>query len=111
MNLRAAPSVPSWFANPLAAGLLLLALVFSAAQLHGLTHGISHLGRGHAAPHASLCSDCIASADASAAPPSAIAVVAVAVVAAAFLETPAAPAYVARPSAAHRSRGPPSTPT
>ena len=93
------------------AGLIALVALFWAAQLQGLTHLVSHLGRDHAAPHSLVCGDCIVSAEAGAAPPSTLAAPA---------RMPAQPALAARPvagaaarhvHAAYRSRAPPAVPT
>ncbi len=81
--------------------------IFWLAQLQGVSHLVSHLSRDHAAPHALVCSDCIASADAGAAPVSTVSLPA--------LEAPAdsAPAFAGvdrpadRPAVAYRSRAPP----
>ncbi|MEI8297374.1 MAG: hypothetical protein WCH32_05040 [Pseudomonadota bacterium] len=93
--------------SSLAACLLMLTLVFAWAQLHALTHGVSHLGRGHAAPHATLCADCIASANAGAAPPAVIAVAVLSVVAVAFVAAAAVGVTRSLPLVAYRSRAPP----
>lgn len=89
-------------------------MLFWLAQLQGLSHGISHLGqagRDHAVPHAALCVDCIASANAGAAPLMALAVpvlvAAAAVAAVATLGSRTAECLVA----AYRSRAPPATST
>ena len=50
------------------AGLLALLAIFWLAQLQGVSHLVSHLGLDRAAPHALVCGDCIAAADAGAAP-------------------------------------------
>jgi hypothetical protein len=96
--------------EPLRAALLLaLVLAFWAAQMHGLHHGLSHLGRAHAAPHIALCSDCLAAADAGAAPTP---VVATPILAVAPAETVAAPRLQGAPAGApahYRSRAPPPT--
>ncbi len=92
-------------------GLLALVAIFWLAQLQGVSHLISHLSREHAAPHALVCGDCIASADAGAAPVSSVAVL--------VLTTPtssALPQLVQalrsdRLPAAYRSRAPPTTST
>ena len=90
--------------------LLALAALFWLAQLQGVSHLVSHLGRDHAAPHSLVCSDCIASADAGAAPPSAV----VAPTFASPTDAPP-PRFVARPAStaattAYRSRAPPASP-
>ncbi len=95
--------------GPLGAWLLLLVLVFAAAQLHGLTHGISHLSRGHTAPHVLLCADCIASADAGAAPPSSVAPLVLVAVPPALDGVRSFAARAALPRASYRSRAPPLT--
>jgi hypothetical protein len=81
--------------------------IFWLAQLQGVSHLVSHLSRDHAAPHALVCADCIASADAGAAPVSNVSLLA--------LEAPAdsAPSFCGvyrpadRPAVAYRSRAPP----
>lgn len=93
--------------SSLAACLLMLTLVFAWAQLHALTHGVSHFGRGHAAPHATLCADCIGSANAGAAPPSVIAAAVLGVVAVAFVAAAVVGVSPRLPLAAYRSRAPP----
>jgi len=108
MNSRTA-SVLHALPRPLRAWLLVLALAFAGAQLHGLTHGISHLSRGHAVPHALLCADCVASAGAGAAPPPVIATPLIAPLTVRFGQASAAPLRAARPRAAYRSRAPPPT--
>ena len=54
--------------SPRGLWLLVVVLAFWVAQMHGFAHGVSHLGRANVAPHAALCSDCLATADAGAAP-------------------------------------------
>ncbi len=91
------------------AGLLALGAIFWIAQLQGLSHLVSHLGRDHAAPHALVCGDCVASADAGAAPVSALAVPAL------LAPTDAMPVRSVLPRrdealvTAYRSRAPPPT--
>lgn len=53
--------------------LVALLAIFWIAQFHGIQHGISHLGAApgmgdRSAPHTLVCPDCIASAEAGAAP-------------------------------------------
>lgn len=97
--------------GPAGAWLLALVLVFWAAQLHGLVHGIGHLARDHGAPHALVCADCIASADAGAAPPMAIAPLVLLSGAAADYREPDGQPADGRTLAAYRSRAPPPTTT
>lgn len=91
------------------AGLVALGAIFWIAQLQGLSHLVSHLGRDHAAPHALVCGDCVASADAGAAPVLALAAPAL------VAPTDSAPPATALPArtealrTAHRSRAPPPT--
>jgi hypothetical protein len=92
------------------AAFVALAALFWLAQLQGVAHLVSHLARDHAAPHSLVCGDCIASADAGAAPLPAV----VALAFAAPADGPP-PRLVARtvPAAAataYRSRAPPATP-
>jgi hypothetical protein len=93
------------------AGLLALVAIFWLAQLQGLSHLVSHLSRDHAAPHALVCGDCVASVDAGAAPVAAVSVPA----RAAPAESPPGRPALSRPTdrlaAAHRSRAPPATPS
>ena len=92
-------------------GLLALVAIFWLAQLQGVSHLVSPLGRDHAAPHALVCGDCIASADASAAPLSSapIALPAMAMEAAPPLATRSL--VPGRPTTAYRARAPPATST
>jgi hypothetical protein len=93
--------------SPRGLWLLVVLLAFWGAQLHGFAHGVSHLGRVVAAPHLALCGDCIAFANAGAAPTPAGTV-------AALAATPSPPQAVAvltsspaATTAAYRSRAPP----
>ncbi len=93
------------------AGLLALAAIFWLAQLQGLSHLVSHLSRDHAAPHALVCGNCIASADAGAGPLPELATPALAAPAPA-VAPPLAPALIPeRTTTAYRSRAPPATST
>ena len=93
------------------AGLLALAAIFWLAQLQGVAHLVSHLARDHAAPHSLVCGDCIASADAGAAPAPAITVPALAAPGEAALPWPAPTPLAGRLTTAYRSRAPPPTST
>lgn len=93
------------------AGLLALAAIFWLAQLQGVSHLVSHLGRDHAAPHSLVCGDCIASADAGAAPLPAFAAPALAAPAEAAPLLPARALVTGRHTAAYRSRAPPAAST
>lgn len=96
--------------------LVALLAIFGVAQLHGLQHGISHLGAvpemgDRTAPHTLVCTDCVASAEAGAAP-------LLAAIAPSFVPSAAGPVAEAapltrgRPSrAAYRARAPPVTPS
>jgi hypothetical protein len=94
--------------------LVALVMLFWLAQLQGLSHGISHLGqagRDHAVPHAALCVDCIASANAGAAPLMALAAPVLASVAAAATLTIPRTRPAEALVRAYRSRAPPATST
>lgn len=93
------------------AGLLALVAVFALAQLQGISHLASHLGRDHAAPHSLVCGECIASADAGAAP---VPTVAGPVLALPTTSMPPVQVRALRTGglpAAYRSRAPPATST
>jgi len=95
--------------SPRGIWLLVVVLAFWVAQLHGFAHGVSHLARADVAPHAALCGDCVAAANAGAAPTPASPVAAPA----ATPPLPAAAAALApiaaATAAAYRSRAPPTT--
>jgi hypothetical protein len=91
------------------AGLLALVAIFWLAQLQGVSHLVSHLGRDHAAPHSLVCGDCIASADAGAAPLSAVCAPALAAPAESAAPLPARALITDRRTTAYRSRAPPAT--
>ena len=98
----------------LRARLIVLVAIFWLAQLQGLSHGISHLGqsgRDHALPHPALCADCIASADAGAAPMSVLAVPVLLPAASDAMAAPAPSEPRLSPIPGYRSRAPPSTST
>ena len=98
-------------ARPWLAALL---AVFWIAQLHGIQHGIGHLGAApgmgdRTAPHTLVCTDCVASAEAGAAPLSAD----IAPIFSASAEGHEAESALPTPSrlftAAYRARAPPVT--
>ena len=90
--------------------LLALVAVFWLAQLQGLSHVVSHLGRDHAAPHSLVCGACIASADAGAGPLLVVALPPLVGTVAAPPQRSAGAEPTARVTTAYRSRAPPSTP-
>jgi hypothetical protein len=92
-----------------AGGLALIAL-FWCAQMVGLSHGISHLGRDRAVPHGLVCTDCVVSADAGAAPLAVLSSLSLAPLHALSEPIPAAEPVMLRLPVAHRSRAPPATP-
>ncbi len=100
--------LPAPFSSP-RGWLLVLVLAFWAAQLHGFAHGVSHLGQTHAALHVALCSDCLASADAGAAPTPALAVPLSLATLPILVLAPLAPARPGAHSVVYLSRAPPPT--
>jgi len=95
--------------SPRASWLLVVVLAFWVAQMHGFAHGVSHLGRAHVAPHAALCADCVASADAGAAPTPAKAAAPMLAVAAPPDAWVTSGLRLAAADTAYRSRAPPTT--
>jgi len=98
------------------AGLVALLALVALAQLHGIQHGVSHVGLspgaadGTGLPHTIVCTDCVASAEAGAAP-------LLADIAPRFVPGTAGPESRPAPvtagrtfTAAYRSRAPPATP-
>jgi hypothetical protein len=106
VNPGRAPAAASPF-RPRPAWLLVVVLAFWAAQMHGLAHGVSHLGRSHAAPHLALCADCLATASAGAAPAPAAVVIGPDTMPAIPAVARVAAPRVAAATAAYRSRAPP----
>ena len=95
-----------------AGGLALLAL-FWFAQLHGIQHGISHLGdapRGGSTPHSLVCADCLASAESGAAPLPATLVPILAVLPASLEPLPPVVVADRDVTTSYRSRAPPAAP-
>jgi hypothetical protein len=92
-------------------GLLALVAIFWLAQLQGVSHLVSHLSRDHAAPHALVCGDCIASADAGAAPVPSVSALVFATPTSSALPRLTQALRVDRLPAAYRSRAPPTTST
>lgn len=95
---------------------VLLAVLLLAAQLQGMAHGISHLGgRGAAhdllAAHATVCADCVAFAQAGAAPVLVSPALALRVSDDVVARAPLPPRVSARPVASYRSRAPPASRT
>ncbi len=96
------------------AGALALLAVFWLAQLHGIQHGISHLGAAsgagdRTAPHSLVCADCVASAEAGAAPTPATLELTTTVSDTAHEPLPALVVRARLFTAAYRSRAPPGT--
>lgn len=91
-----------------------LVAIFWIAQLHGIQHGISHLGAApgmgdRTAPHTLVCTDCVASAEAGAAPLVADIALIFAASAAGHEALPTLPILGRLFTAAYRARAPPVT--
>ena len=100
------PGARPWLAALLA--------IFWIAQLHGIQHGISHLGAvpgmgDRTAPHTLVCTDCVASAEAGAAPLLADIAPIFAASAAGHEALPTLPTRGRLFTAAYRARAPPVT--
>ena len=109
--IRCLPTLPRSVHSLRAAWLLAIVMAFWVAQMHGLTHGLSHLGRAHAVQHMALCSDCLAAAAAGAAPTPGDAPPPPVAMPDVRLPAPAVTAPMAAERALYRSRAPPPTPT
>ena len=93
-----------------------LVAFFWVAQLHGIQHGVSHLGSAagtgdRTAPHTLVCTDCVASAEAGAAPLLADTAPSFTPSSALPEALPLLPGRGRTFTAAYRARAPPVTPT
>jgi hypothetical protein len=95
----------------------LLVAIFWIAQVQGTVHGISHLGRAASVsdratvPHAVLCVECAAFAQAGAAPILALPAAPPAALHGGVIDATSDVAFSAAPTAAYRSRAPPLSPS